>query len=155
MRKVTHPSARSHTPPSPRDAVGRAEEARLATWDEIDTAGRVWTVSTQPGRSATATGSCSRYGAAGRWPVDATEDALVARDRRRAARLPVVVQGLGCGGNGPSTSGHRGSTGARRGQPGRGGLYTVGPDWVAAESSGRIIRCVCAVSLTGSYGCTT
>lgn len=60
----------------------------------------------------------------------------------------LVVQGLGCGGNRPSASGHRGSTGARRGQPDRGGLYTVGPDCVAAESSGRIIRCVCAVSLT-------
>ncbi len=56
---VVHPPARSHTPRSPRDAVGRAEEARLATWDEIDTDGRVRTVSTRPGRSATGTGSCS------------------------------------------------------------------------------------------------
>ena len=68
--------------------AARSGEVRLATWDEMDVAGRVWTVpalrmkakrehrfrsagapsrsSTRRGRSATASRSCSRCGAGGR-----------------------------------------------------------------------------------------
>ena len=79
--------------------AARSGEVRLATWDEIDTAGAVWTISaarmkakrehrvplcggrwrfsTRRGRSATAIRWCSPCGAGGRYRVDAAQDAPV------------------------------------------------------------------------------
>ena len=98
--------------------AARSGEVRLATWDEIDTAGAVWTVpAARMKGEARAPGPALRPGAwsprrsAGarrrqparvpdaQWEadshVDVPEDAPVPRGRRRSARLPVVVPGLG------------------------------------------------------------
>ena len=50
-----------------------------------------------------------------------------ARDRGRAARLPVQLSGLGGRGNGPSARGDRGGAGARGPEQGRGRVSAHGP----------------------------
>ena len=56
----------------------------------------------------------------------------------RSARLPLQLPGLGGRGDGPPAGGRRGGAGARRPQPGRGGLCPVGPVRAAAAADGRL-----------------
>ncbi len=113
--------------------AGRSAEVRLATWDEMDVAGRVWTISAERmkakrehrvplgGRSVEILDAARtlgdgdlvfRCGAAGRSRRRRAEDAPAARDRGRCPRLPVVVPGPGGRADTPSAGGHRGGAGA-------------------------------------------
>ena len=98
--------------------AARSGEVRLATWDEIDTAGAVWTVPAArmkakrehrvplcaPGAGDPRRGADARRRQPARVPdaerevdshVDVPEDAPVPRSRGCAARVPLVVPGLG------------------------------------------------------------
>ena len=105
--------------------AARSGEVRLATWDEIDRAGAVWTISAErmkakllaPGPAVPAGNGHPRRGAGAWWRerscvpdaerqgdlgIDVAEDAPAASRPGRGAWLPVVVPRLGGRGNGPS-----------------------------------------------------
>ena len=141
--------------------AGRSAEVRLATWDEMDVAGRVWTISAERmkakrehrvplcDRALEVLDAARSLGdgdsgvpdaerAADR-AVDAAADAPAPRDRGRCARLPLVVPGLGGGEDGPPAGGHRGGAGARGAEQGGGGVCAVGPVRAAAAADGRLV----------------
>ena len=64
-------------------------------------------------------------------------------DRRRGARIPVVVPGLGRRGDRPPRGGHQGGAGSRGPQQGRVGLCTVGPVRASAAAEGVSQTTVC------------
>ena len=122
--------------------AARSARVGLATWDEMDTAGRVWTIPAMRmkakrehcvplcGRAleildaARALGDggapCSDAERVADLPFHAAEDAPVPHDRRCRPRLPLVVPGLGDGNDGPSARGHRDGVRSRRPQQGAG-----------------------------------
>ena len=141
--------------------AARSGEARLATWDEMDVAGRVWTISAARmkakrehrvplcGRAAELLDAARTLGDGDlvfpmRRPagggVDAAEDAPAARGRGRCPRLPVVVPGLGGGADQPPAGGHRGGAGACGAEQGRGGVCAVGPVRASPAVDGRMGR---------------
>ena len=98
--------------------AARSAEIRLATWDEMDAAGRVWTVPAlrmkakreHPGSALWTGGGDPQRGAGARrrqsarvpdaereadLGVDDAQDAPVPQDRRRGAWLPIEFPGLG------------------------------------------------------------
>ena len=121
--------------------AARSGEVRLATWDEMDVAGRMWTIAAtrmkakrehrvplceraleivdaartlgarQPARVSHAEREADVH-------VDVAADAPTPRDRGRGPRFPLVVPGLGGRGDGPSAGGHRGGVGSRGSEQG-------------------------------------
>ena len=147
--------------------AARSGEIRMATWEEFDLAALVWTVPAArmkanrehrvplcgravevlreaerlrdvvgvgraggPGVSEPAREGAQRHGV--------LEARQAAESRLRAARLPLVVPGLGGGEDRPSAGGDRGGAGARGGQPDRGGLRALGPVRAPAAADGRV-----------------
>ena len=142
--------------------AARSAEVRLATWDEMDTAGRVWTVPAlrmkakrehrvplwREGAGGPRRGAGARRRGSARVPdaeregdlgLDAAQDASVPPDRRRCSRLPLVVPGLGGREDRPSACGHRGGAGACSPEQGGGGLCSVGPVRAPAAADGRLV----------------
>ena len=130
--------------------AARSGEVRLATWAEIDTAGRVWTVpatrmkakrehrvplsqrAVEILEAARTLGGSSDFA----FPdaerqadrhVDVAQDAPATSDPSGAARFPFVVPGLGGREDGPPAGGDRGGARSRRPEQGRGRLCEVGP----------------------------
>ncbi len=147
--------------------AARSGEVRMATWDEFDLAALVWTVPAarmkanrehrvplcgravevlrEAERLRDVVASVERAGLVfpsrrGKVLSDMVFWKLVKQQRLEcvAARLPLVVPGLGGGEDRPSAGGDRGGSGARGGQPDGGGLRALGPVRAAAAADGRV-----------------
>ena len=141
--------------------AARSGEVRLATWDEIDMAGRVWTVPATrmkmnrehrvplSGRAVEVL-DAARTLADGnplvfpnRWG-NSIKDTFLSQ-LLKDLRVAAVPHGFrssfrdwGGGGDRPPARGHRGGAGACGPQPGRGGVRPLGPVRAAAGADGRL-----------------
>ena len=141
--------------------AARSGEVRLATWDEMDVAGRVWTVPALRmkakrehrvplcGRALEILDAARALGdgsglvspmRSGRPISPSTLPKMLQYHEiaARGSRLPLVVPGLGGGHDLPSAGGDRGGARSRRPEQGRGGLRAVGLVRAAAEAHGRL-----------------
>ena len=141
--------------------AARSAEVRLATWDEMDVAGRVWTVPAlrMKAKREHRVPLCRRAveildaartlgdGAPLVFPMrsgkaisSSTLPKMLQYQRIAAVAhgLPLVVPGLGGGGDGPPARGDRGGAGSRRAEQGGGGLCPVGPVRAPTAADGRL-----------------
>ena len=155
--------------------AARSGEVRFAAWDEMDTAGRVWTLSAQRmkmkrdhrvplcRRAVEVLDEARTLADAGPlvFPAPAGGPLDVQRLRRllktlrhrlRSAWLPVLVPGLGGRGDRPPARGHRGGARSPRRQPGRGRLRPLGPVRAAAPADGRLVGLPRWTAWTGPRG---
>ena len=143
--------------------AARSGEVRLATWGEVDVEAGVWTVPGErmkmgrehrvplsvrcvdvlreaggaPKGSRAGVPQCAGQGALGRHDEPA---AARTRDRRGAARLPILVPRLGGGQDGRAAGGGGGSAGAQGAERRRGGLRPHRPLRAPQGADGRLGR---------------